>query len=365
MKKTRPLFIVFLILSLISVSCMCGLTEKLSGLMDGNGEAEITIEVPDPGPDGLPEITGPEDNSDSLGKADRLENKEGGFSLAAPKKFTVESAFGMTTMQAPDFTEEAGPLLLAVGGRNEMEMSLDDLYDYNIGEMEDFTPSGKRKIEVAGKPAYEVDMAGAPDGVDIIGKYVVVAVSPMQFFIFGGFSEPDRWDSEIAPLYAATLKSVKFFKPDEEAFQMPTIIPDIPTVSQGELIKQWGIAAEASSEYEADEYSAMQATGPPDTPECGDHGTAWASLEKNTIEWLEVYYTTPVYPTEINIYQTHTPDQIAKVEVLSEDNGYLTVYEGKPSITACPYMTTVKIKNADYMTQAVRITIDQTKTGLP
>jgi hypothetical protein len=359
MKNTRPIIVAFLILSLVSISCMCGLTEQLTDLVDefGDEAAEIAIDEIMEAPESASEE---ETEGPAPGQGDILENKEGGFSLVVPKDYTADSAFGLTTMQAPDFNEETGPLFLAVGGPNDSEMTLDDLYTVNIEDMEDITVSGKREINVGGKPAYEVDLSGAPDGVEVVGKYVVVAVNPMQYFVFSGFSVPDRWDSEIAPIYAATLKSIKFFKPEEVSFEMPTLAEEAPPqASSGEVTKQWAVYALASSEYGSEGYSALQATGPPNTPDCGDQDTAWASYEKDTVEWLEVYYTAAVYPTEIHIHQTHTPNQIVKVEVLDEDASYHTVYEGTPELTDCPHILTVTIEDADYMVQSVKITVDQ------
>ena len=372
MKKTRPIIIAFLVLSLVSVSCLCGLTDQLTDLVDeiGDEAAEITIddivEEIEAAPEEEPEGSAEEEPGGSApGQGDLLENKEGGFSLIAPKNFTVDSGFGMTTMQGPDFTEEAGPIFLAVGGPNDSEMTLDDLYVENVEDIGEFSVSGKREIQVGGKPAYEVDLAGAPEGVDIVGKYAVVAVTPMQYFILGAFSVPDRWDSEFAPLYAATLRSVKFFKPEEEAFEMPTEAAEELPAAPGDLTRQWAIFAIASSEYGSDGYSAMQATGPPNTPDCGDQNTAWASNDGYAVEWLEVYYVEAVYPTEIHIHQTHTPNQIVKVEVLDEDTGYHTVYQGQPEMTDCPHILTVTIDDADYMVQTVKITVDQSKLDLP
>ncbi|HYF50889.1 MAG TPA: hypothetical protein VEJ63_15850, partial [Planctomycetota bacterium] len=47
--------------------------------------------------------------------------------------------------------------------------------------------------------------------------------------------------------------------------------------SDGRL-RQWAIDATASSEYQADQWSAKQATGKPNTPNAGDAPTAWASM---------------------------------------------------------------------------------------
>ena len=75
--------------------------------------------------------------------------------------------------------------------------------------------------------------------------------------------------------------------------------------SAGEVIEQWAIGAEASSEYGADSWSAQQATGPADTPEAGDKITAWAaSSADDQVETLTLIFKQPVIPTGIEIYET-------------------------------------------------------------
>jgi len=70
----------------------------------------------------------------------------------------------------------------------------------------------------------------------------------------------------------------------------------------GTTVSQWAAAATASSQYGADPWSAMQATGPPDTLAYGDLASAWAPAQQDAgAEWLELRYDTPVIPTEIVI----------------------------------------------------------------
>ena len=129
-------------------------------------------------------------------------------------------------------------------------------------------------------------------------------------------------------------------------------------------ISQWAISAAASSEYGSSDYSAMQATGAPDTPVCGDQTTAWASATAGTEEWIELTYDTLVFPTQVNIYQTYYPNQVVKVELIDNASVYHIVYTGEPeSIEQCPYVLSIPVKDADYLVAGVRITIDQSQIG--
>ena len=132
----------------------------------------------------------------------------------------------------------------------------------------------------------------------------------------------------------------------------------------GDSISQWATSAVASSEYDASDWSAMQATGAPDTSECGDQTTAWASATAGTEEWIELTYDTLVFPTQVNIYQTYYPNQVVKVELIDNASVYHIVYTGEPeSIEQCPYILSIPVKDADYLVAGVRITIDQSQIG--
>ena len=133
-----------------------------------------------------------------------------------------------------------------------------------------------------------------------------------------------------------------------------------------ELIRQWASSANASSEYGNPDWSAMQATGAPDTLECGDRPTAWASYDNFSVEWLEVRYETPVVPTEINIYESHTPTQVSRVEVVDTQGIYHEVYTAEPKMVPdCPYVVSVSVGDVNYQAIGVKITIDQSVIGLP
>lgn len=131
-------------------------------------------------------------------------------------------------------------------------------------------------------------------------------------------------------------------------------------------IAQWAIRTQASSEYGVDDWSAKQATGAPDTAECGDYVTAWASSGNDTVEWLEVYFEQPVYATELHIVQSYTPDQVVKVEFIAVNGNYTTVYTQQPQevLTPCPYTLSVRTSPTDFPVQGARLTIDQSQLGL-
>jgi hypothetical protein len=142
-----------------------------------------------------------------------------------------------------------------------------------------------------------------------------------------------------------------------------------PTATTGQppaagTVRQWAVGATASSEYGSDDWSARQATGAPDTTECGDIRTAWASATSDGVDWLEVSFATAVVPTEINIRETYSPGSIARVEVRDERGSYHTVWEAVPApVEQCPRVLTIPVSGVDVRVNAVRINLDQRVEG--
>jgi hypothetical protein len=170
--------------------------------------------------------------------------------------------------------------------------------------------------------------------------------------------------SEIMSDVAGTLEATTVEAPDvSEATAKPVATVKPP---QGGNISQWAISAAASSEYGASDWSAMQATGAPDTPVCGDQGTAWASATAGTEteEWIELTYATFVRPTQVNIFQTYYPDQVVKVELIDSVSGYHEIYTASPeAMDECPYVLSIPVGDVDYVVAGIRITIDQSLLG--
>ena len=147
----------------------------------------------------------------------------------------------------------------------------------------------------------------------------------------------------------------------------PTATEGVTGFQAAGLIFQWGISAEASSEFANPEWSASRVAGNPDAPGCGDYQFAWASASSDSIETIEVSFPRLVYPQEINIHESFNPDQVVKVEVFNADTGaYYTVLQKNPVQIdrPCPYELQVVVEGIDFKTNQVRITIDQSQLGL-
>ena len=174
----------------------------------------------------------------------------------------------------------------------------------------------------------------------------------------------DEIDEASAPPSSSDEADTVTNDPQEDTIELEK--PESVTDPIQDVIQQWASSATASSEYGSPGYAAEQATGAPDTPDCGDQETAWASEEGHTIDWLEVEYDTPVFPTEVNIYESHTPSQVSLVELIDVSGTHHEVYNATPKKQGdCPFVLSVEINNADYQVQVVKITVDQSVIGLP
>ena len=133
------------------------------------------------------------------------------------------------------------------------------------------------------------------------------------------------------------------------------------------VIYQWAVSAEASSEFSSPEWSAEQAVGEPDSPGCGDYQFSWASAASDSIDTLIVRFPELVYPLEIIIHESFNSDQVTKVEVQDPERlGYYTVLQKNPIRVdrPCPYELIVPVEGIGFLTNTVRITVDQSQLGL-
>ena len=156
---------------------------------------------------------------------------------------------------------------------------------------------------------------------------------------------------------------------DPEIKETSPTVEDIPLemVEIGEQqIRQWAVEAEASSEYANPEWSAMQATGAPDTESCGDYQTAWASAESDSISTLVLRFPVAVHVTQVNIIETFNPNQVRVVELLGSFERNIVIYDKSPSPVdqPCPYTLSIPVEPTEERYDAIRIKLDQSELGL-
>jgi hypothetical protein len=148
--------------------------------------------------------------------------------------------------------------------------------------------------------------------------------------------------------------------------EMTNAFGQLNTQMAGATSQQWASSAAASSQSGASDRSASQATGAPNTPQCGDHGTAWASSGTTTTETLTLTYVTAVIPTTIVITHSFNPSSVVKVEVADETGTTTSVYQGTPNQEAqCPFQQTIQVSLGAVTNpvNTVIITLDQSVIG--
>ncbi|NJN15035.1 MAG: hypothetical protein HC822_01345 [Oscillochloris sp.] len=135
--------------------------------------------------------------------------------------------------------------------------------------------------------------------------------------------------------------------------------PTATAIPAPDLFAQWASEAEASSFY-APDYDPAGATGPPDVEGCQDSPAAWASADPNGLETLELRYRTPVFATQVRVYQNHQPGYISQIELIDERGSASTVYRATPTLVdTCPFTLDASFDQTLTRIVAVRLTIDQ------
>jgi len=133
------------------------------------------------------------------------------------------------------------------------------------------------------------------------------------------------------------------------------IILGTKSLGKEKIISQWALKARASSEYTSSDWSAMQATGKPDTFKCGDFKTAWAPKPGGSEpEWLELTFNTPVYATGLRVHETYNAGFIYKVEFVDISGRRYLIWQGKDT-TNCPGWFEVETEPTPYLVKKVII----------
>lgn len=359
--KTIRIISLITLLSLFSLSCnLLSLALNKSGNQSSSSE-----ETPAAGK-----------QSGETGSEDYIYD-EGGFQFTPVSDWKVNCAIGIIQMAAPDASDEFGPAFLIMAGENPDEMTNEEAFE-KLKEQSTAAKIGKpKKMKVDGVSALQAELTSTQGDIEIQSIVVTAMITPTRQFSFLAMAPMDRWKGEIEPYYQDLLKSIKFFDPvagatcpDEVGF---TDLPNPPEVNEtppelvetGELLHQWAMYATASSEYSSDSWSAMQATGAPDVNECTDSSDAWASMDADSEEWLELTYATPVIPTEIIVHMNYNPSQITEIQIIDVNYDAYTVLETEPvNVDYCPdvYQISIELDKEVYIT-GIKIFIDQSQLG--
>lgn len=148
---------------------------------------------------------------------------------------------------------------------------------------------------------------------------------------------------------------------------MASLLIMVPAAAQDDgLAHQWASSASATSEYSSTDYNAMQATGAPNTAQCADAGTAWASsAAQSPKEALTLYFDNAVWATQINIYETFTPGSITGIALIPATGADpIPVANSAGTNNDCPGIFSIDITgDVPSTVNGVIIYLDQRKGG--
>ena len=135
----------------------------------------------------------------------------------------------------------------------------------------------------------------------------------------------------------------------------PTPLPTPTPIVDPSLKRQWASEAFAATETS----NPDQATGAPDTAECGSQSTTWADLNSEpggSAPWIKLRYRTAVIPTEINIVQSGNPGGILGVQV-EGSGGAQVIYSGEQSTGGkCPETLSIPVE-VDFAVDTILILV--------
>jgi len=298
-----------------------------------------------------------------------------GYRYQAVAAWETKTIVNVTIMGPKDAAPETGPFfLLNLGTARDLELknapdplvSSEALLEALLKSKQNGATkvSEKQEIVISGVEGFVATLeSNDENGRPIVARVAAARISATKLFAMIGFASPPERMQAVLPEFQAVLDSVKFdVSPATLAAAAPTPVPQ----KELEEVRQWAIAAQASTEYGPTEGAASQTVGKPDTPGCGDYPTSWATKEGDTVDWLELTYQTPITPTGVNIFQNLGPSQVSKVELRDPNNQYHTIYAEPPlnKMATCPYTLSLTVKDATYLAQGVKVTIDQSVLGI-
>lgn len=376
--RTRTFQIIVPITILVILSLSCSLFSKTKELSQPVPTLPVSGEQEEAEPTAT--VSEPEDESSETGHETPIGEKlyvfdEGGFEFMPLAGWEVSCSIGIIQMKAPGADPEYGPAFLIMAGDNPDEMTTEQAFEKFKEQSTAAKIDAPETAKVGGFPGLKADLTNQQGGKEIRGTVITSMLTAYRQFTMMAFAPDERWD-EIDPYFESVLGSIRFIAPvanagcpgeggSQESVEVE--VPEVEALPSGnETLHQWAISARASSEYGEDSWSADQATGEPDATECGDSVFAWASLEPDGLEWLELTYTTPVYPTSISIYMNYNPSQVYEVQVIDVNGNAYTVIETEPEyVEYCPdvYEITLDLTKPILANQ-VRILVDQSILGL-
>ena len=167
--------------------------------------------------------------------------------------------------------------------------------------------------------------------------------------------------STLQNQYVPTLSANLTLTPVDSA--MTAAAPTLSLAGRQE-VRMYAASAEATSERDPLTQGAVQATAPPNTTECGDFATAWATKKPTDTAAITLLYPELVTPTGVIVYESFNPGFISRIDFTDIYGEVHTLYEGQVQARGqCPFQFVVPVQNADYEGSRLTIYLDQTTSA--
>jgi len=240
---------------------------------------------------------------------------------------------------------EAGPApALAVNDLTwgSVEAGLRALYQLEVTEPGDFLT-----VALIGQSGLDLDL-------HISGFTADGAALPSAGSASAGASEIASMLLTEAGLYEIAVSAE--YADEDGRFVLLTRLED-PNLMAG----QWAVDATATSQYADEAYSALQATGAPDTPGAGDFATAWAPEGTEVgLQTLELTYEHAVVPAAVRIYENYNPGAVIRIEAFdAEGDAWVTLWEGEAEAPEEDFrIFSPELAEVDFAANVIRIVLD-------
>ncbi|MCI0680506.1 MAG: Ig-like domain repeat protein [Gemmataceae bacterium] len=132
-------------------------------------------------------------------------------------------------------------------------------------------------------------------------------------------------------------------------------------------VQQWAnTVIDFSSEFSTTDWSAMQATGAPNTPTYGDIMTAWAPIPPDSLEYLTLGFATPVHANGVTVVETFSNGFVYQIDVVDMADQLHTVFTGvDPSLQNAPAHFVINFPQTAFLVKGVKVYVDGTIDSSP
>ena len=173
------------------------------------------------------------------------------------------------------------------------------------------------------------------------------------------FSDEDPMANLVRATASDSLSSVR-----DILRQNPMLLTARPPLSSLDIQEQWVSSLNGySAQYDAGSWQAANIIGAPRVyPQYGDLAGAWAQpYNSQNMEWVDFSIETPVWLTQIDVYETFNPGAITRIEAfnaLTESWEAIYVNENPTSAGGASRIFTPELTLPQFVTDRLKMTLN-------